>query len=480
MSRSATRGPSTIERMSSSRSELSGTSLWYRLTAVPVDVASIAAFRIGFGLLMCVGLVRFMAQGWVEKLYVEPTYFFKFPGFFWVPVWEPLGLYLHLGGLAVLAALVALGLFYRVAIVGFTLGFTCLQLLDVTNYLNHYVLVVWLGVLLSIIPAHGAWSLDARLRPSVQRSTVPAWMLNILRFQVAVVYFNAGLAKLGSDWLLHAQPLTIWLRARTELPLLGPLFEVPLTAYVMSWAGFLYDLTIAGWLLYRPTRPWAYLAVLAFHGVTWALFDIGMFPFIMAISSTLMFSPSWPRRFLGHRPTFAMPAGPRPLPAWGTLAVGAFVLFHVLVPLRHWAYPGNVLWNEAGMRFAWKVMVREKNGSITYHVTHPPSGKRWVVSPHDYLTWRQANEMSSQPDLIHQLARHIAGDFARLGYQDVEVRAEAWVSLNGRRRALMIDPSVNLAAHEPRWGAPSWVTAGPTEPPPSSPVRISWRGRVAP
>ena len=38
-----------------------------------------------------------------------------------------------------------------------------------------------------------------------------------------MVYVFAGLAKLNADWLLDAQPLRIWLAARSDLPIVGPL-----------------------------------------------------------------------------------------------------------------------------------------------------------------------------------------------------------------------------------------------------------------
>lgn len=66
----------------------------------------------------------------------------------------------------------------------------------------------------------------------------------LVRLQLGLVYFFAGVAKINADWLLAAQPLTIWLRARTGTPLIGALFDQPWLPYLMSWAGMLFDLTI--------------------------------------------------------------------------------------------------------------------------------------------------------------------------------------------------------------------------------------------
>ena len=53
----------------------------------PVDAASLAAFRILFGAVMCFGALRLIASGWLEPMYVEPRWAFKYPGFGWVEAW---------------------------------------------------------------------------------------------------------------------------------------------------------------------------------------------------------------------------------------------------------------------------------------------------------------------------------------------------------------------------------------------------------
>jgi hypothetical protein len=54
----------------------------------------------------------------------------------------------------------------------------------------------------------------------------------------------------------------------------------------------------------------------------------------------------------------------------------------------------------------------------------------------------------TKPDLLVLFARHLAEEKMREGYDQVEVRARVMVSLNGRPRQLLIDPSVDLAKEE--------------------------------
>ncbi len=450
--------------------------MWARANR-PVDLASLAAFRIVFGVVMFVGLIRFLASGWIEPLYAEPTWFFKYPGFSWVAAWPIELMYVHYAALAALALLIAAGAWHRIVTPLFTFGFAYTQLVDVTNYLNHHVLVVLLGILMTCLPVHAMWSVDAWRDPTLERTTVPAWMVWLVRFQIAVVYVFAGLAKAKADWLLDGQPLATWLTARTETPIIGPWLDQPAVALAFSWAGFLFDTTIVLWLSWRRTRLPAFIVLIGFHALTGYFFNLGMFPFIMTSSALIFFSPSWPRRLwprLGDRGTDP-PQQHHRLPRFVAIAIGAFIVVQLVLPLRHLVYPGDVLWNEDGMRFAWHVMIREKHGSVMF-VARFPDGRRLEIPPRRYLTWRQEREMAGQPDLIVQLARQIGRDLEAQGHHGVEIHADTRVSLNGRAPIPMIDPTIDLRTVRDV-GSRDWVLPAPTEPARMVGTRVARGGR---
>ena len=96
------------------------------------------------------------------------------------------------------------------------------------------------------------------------------------------------------------------------------------------------------------------------------------------------------------------------------------------------------------MRFSWRVMTREKNGSVTYVVRQRSTHREWHVTPSQYLTPVQERELSVQPDLILQLAKHIGAEFQARGLKDIEVRADTLVSLNGRPAVPLVDDSIDL------------------------------------
>jgi hypothetical protein len=162
------------------------------------------------------------------------------------------------------------------------------------------------------IPAHRALSVDAWLRPALRADVAPAWCTWLLRAQIAIVYVNAGLAKATADWLLHAQPLNLWLSVYADVPVVGPYLALPAVAYAAAWAGFLFDTTIVVFLMWKRARPFAYAVVLAFHLGTHLLFPmIGMFPVIMIVAATMFFEAGWPRE-LGRRVGIVGGGGPPP------------------------------------------------------------------------------------------------------------------------------------------------------------------------
>lgn len=441
-----------------------------RAGSAQVDPLGLVAFRVLFGLLVALCAARFLWLGWVERCFVQPRVFFHYWGLSFI---QPMGgpaMTALFWVMIVCGVLIALGALYRLATVTFFVVFTYVELCDVTNYLNHYYLVSLLALLLACLPLHRAHSIDAMLRPTLSRARFPAWWTWLLRGQLAVVYFFAALGKAQPDWLLHGQPMGIWLASRDEIPLIGPSLILPGVALVMSWGGFLYDLTIPLWLSWPRTRAVAYLAVLAFHGTVGVLFPIGMFPWIMIVATTVFFAPDWPRR-LSFRLARAAPDAPgipsAPSASWALGLAALYLVLQIALPLRAFAYRGDVLWHEQGMRWSWRVMVREKNGSVTYRVRTDGRARERLISPGDYLTPIQEREMVGQPDLILQLAHLISEDLRRRGMHDVEVRVDALASLNGRPTQRLIDPEVDLTTIDDSLMPATWILPAPEGPPPT-------------
>ncbi|NIJ45676.1 hypothetical protein FHR24_002144 [Wenyingzhuangia heitensis] len=427
--------------------------------------ASLAAFRILFGVLMLTSLIRFVAMDWVEQLYVLPKWHFTYYGFAWV---QTLGMYTYgLFALAMLACVgIVLGYKYRLSIILFFLCFTYIELIDKTTYLNHYYFISVLSFLLCFLPLNATFSLDA-LKKGIQYTYVPKWTVDSIKLVLGIVYFYAGLAKLNSDWLLRAQPLKIWLSTKTDLPIVGQFMNQSWFHYAMSWSGALYDLSIPFLLLIRKTRPFAFVAVVVFHVFTRVLFNIGMFPYIMICATLIFFDSSLHQKLLKHiQKTLIIPTNVKvsvqenyryKQPKNILFVISLFLIIQLFLPFRNLCYPGELFWTEQGYRFSWRVMLMEKAGYTTFTVKDSVSGKQFHVKNSDFLTSFQIKQMSFQPDFILEYA-HLLGDhFKSQGHQNIQIFAESYVALNGRLNQLYINPKVDLYKEEEGFHNKTWI-----------------------
>lgn len=431
-----------------------------------ISVAPLAFFRIAFGALMLISLIRFNERGWIEALYIEPEFLFSYFGFEWLPRPSATGIYILFGIAGTSSILILLGLFYRWASVLFFLSFSYIELLDKSNYLNHYYFISIVALVMIFLPANKAFSLDVKLGFTKAYGQVQRWNVALLQLLIGGLYFMAGVAKLNPDWLLDAQPLRMWLPPHNTLPVIGPLMDELWVAYLFSWFGAIYDLSIAFLLLNRRTRWIAFLSVWSFHGLTAALFPIGMFPYVM-ICCSLVFLPAAKLETLltlGNRFNLVdskskqLKLIPNAFSTWTRGGITVLVLFLLfLFPMRFLLYPGNLFWNEQGYRFSWRVMLMEKAGHTFFYVSDPNQPGEVEINNLDYLTPNQEKQMSTQPDMMLQFAHHLESVYREKGIENPKVRVESWVTLNGQGSRLFIDPFIDLTTLEDGWGHKEWV-----------------------
>lgn len=433
-----------------------------RFFSKETSIAPLVVFRIIFGGLMLFGISRFMIKGWVDQLYIQPEYYFGYLGFEWV---TPLhGSWMYLPFILMLIASVGIifGAFYRISSFIFFISFTYVELLDKSNYLNHYYFVSLMAFLMMLVPAHRYLSVDSAIFPQIRRKITFKWHIDIIKFQLACVYIFAGIAKINSDWLFDAQPLKTWLQAHHSMPVFGDLLRSEWLAYAFSWTGCFYDLFIVFFLIMDRTRPFAYLAVIFFHFVTWYLFPIGVFPWVMIFSTLIFFSPAFHSSLINAmRKLFGKSSvrfkSARILPRTPAVLKGFIIVYisaQILIPFRFVLYPGDLFWNEEGFRFSWRVMLMHKEGHATFYVRDPETGKEIEIDNSRFLTQTQEDQMATQPDMIIQYARILKTyyngrklEFAGQQFviENPEVYAQIYVSLNGRPSQLFVDKKVDLS-----------------------------------
>jgi len=418
-----------------------------------VSGASLGVVRVALGVVAVLVPLRTLVYGWADSLYASPSHRFTYLGLGWVPQPGPVGIRFLLLAVAAAGTGLMVGRHVRRWAAVLVVSFGWVEAIDATTYLNHYWFVTLLAALALVAPLSG-------------RRPVAAGWVWLFRFQVAVVYAFAGIAKLQPDWLFEALPLRLWLPARADFPVVGHLLTVPFTAHVLSVAGAAFDCLVVPGLLWRRTRPFAWTALVAFHVSTWLLFPIGVFPWLMIAVSTVFWSPDWPDR-ARERLNLGSGAVPPGQPGDDVersrvrtrLTIAAAVVWvavQIALPLRHLAYPGDHRWTAEGYRFGWNVLLVERSGSVTFIVHDPAADRTWTADLEPIYTPNQIRVMSGEPDLILQAAHTIARLEAEAG-RKVEVRVDAWLSFNGRPAERWIDPTVDLAAEPTSLDPKHWI-----------------------
>lgn len=435
-----------------------------------VHIAPLVNFRIIFGLMMLYSAVRFVLKGWVYDQYILPRYYFTFYGFDWIHPLGGNGMYWVFGLLILSSLFIVFGMFYRLSIITYFLSFTYVELIDKTYYLNHYYFISLASFILIFLPANKSFSLDVKLGLTKTVEKIPAWTIDLIKFQLGLVYFFAGVAKLNPDWLFHAQPLINWLKHQTELPLIGGLMKYDLTAYLFSWGGALFDLSIPFILWTKKFRIWGYLAVVFFHTITGIMFPIGVFPLVMMASTLIFFSENFHLKILNQlKNWFHVTEKPsqfqnkiKGLPYFFMV----FAFFQLILPFRYTLYPGKLFWNEEGFRFSWRVMLIEKAGFTEFSVHNPNGNEKIFINNSDYLTPRQEKMMATQADMILQYAHHLRDIYTDTLIQERKhqfyidtpvVKVNSKVSLFNQGSRPFIDPNIDLAKQKRGWKHKEWI-----------------------
>ena len=446
------------------------------LTKNPVSIFPLVVFRISFGLILFISTLRFILKGWVTDLYIKPTYFFTYYGFDWIIPFSNNFIYIVFFLLLVCSLMITLGLFYRYSSLLFFILFTYIELIDKTNYLNHYYFISLISFLMIFLPANRFFSVDNIFGICNERTMVKAWQINIIKLQVGIVYLFAGVAKLNYHWLIEAQPLTNWLKHQSDFPIIGNLFLYDTTAYLFSWAGAIFDLVIFFVLANKKWRIYGYIIVVVFHILTSIMFPIGVFPLVMIVATLIFFSDQFHQNilsFLGKKNTSITIENiednqENKVDKLIKVVLISFFILQLLIPFRYLLYPGKLFWTEQGYRFSWRVMLIEKAGYAQFYIHEPKMDRKMLIETRNYLTPQQEKMMSTQPDMILQFAHYLSSEFKdstiletngeiiKLGNKP-KITAEVKVSLFNKGSKDFINQNTNLSMENRGFKNKEWI-----------------------
>ena len=99
----------------------------------------------------------------------------------------------------------------------------------------------------------------------------------------------------------------------------------------------------------------------------------------------------------------------------------------------------------------------EKMAYTSVKIVDGVSNKYFYVDNKDFLTPFQEKQMSFQPDFIIEYAHFLGNHFTLQGHKNIEVNADSFVALNGRRSKRFIDPKINLMKEKRSLKHYSWI-----------------------
>jgi hypothetical protein len=413
-----------------------------------IDNTGLVLWRIAFGLLISIEAFGAIATGWVRRNLVEPEFTFNFIGFDFIQPLPGNGMYFYFALMGIFGLLVTVGYKYRFSMVCYALMWSCVYLMQKTSYNNHYYLMMLLCWLMVFLPAHRWFSVDANRNPAIKSASVARWVYLVVILQIWIVYTFASIAKIYPDWL-DGSVTALFMKGKSDYWLIGDFLQLSWVHHSMAYIGILFDLLIVPLLLWKRTRFVAFCISVFFHLFNSVVFQIGIFPY-MSIAFALFFfsSETLQRRFLPKKKIYT--EGEIKVPSnssWLLTAFSVYFIIQIALPLRHWAFQDDVLWNEEGHRLAWRMMLRSKSGSLTVYTQEVGTGLRNNYDYRSMLTKKQRRSIRNKPDMIWQLAQRIKQKEAEQG-KDVAVYVTSRIKVNGGSYFPFIDPEVDLAAEE--------------------------------
>ncbi|XP_019797733.1 vitamin K-dependent gamma-carboxylase isoform X1 [Tursiops truncatus] len=448
--------------------EWTDVSSWGKLVTLlnrPTDPASLAVFRFLFGLMMVLDIPQERGLSSLDRRYLDGLEVCRFP---LLDALQPLPLdwmylvytIMFLGALGMM-----LGLRYRISCVLFLLPYWYVFLLDKTSWNNHSYLYGLLAFQLTFMDANRYWSVDGLLNARKRNAHVPLWNYAVLRGQIFIVYFIAGVKKLDADWV-EGYSMEYLSRHWLFSPFKFVLSEEMTSLLVVHWCGLLLDLSAGFLLFFDASRSIGLLFVSYFHCMNSQLFSIGMFPYVMLASSPLFCSPEWPRKLVAHCPKRLqelLPLRTAPQPsascvykrsrAKGGQKPGlrhrlgaAFTLLYLLeqlfLPYSHFLTQGYNNWTNGLYGYSWDMMVHSRSHQhvkITYRDGR--TGELGYLNPGVFT---QSRRWKDHADMLKQYATCLSRLLPKYNVTEPQIYFDIWVSINDRFQQRIFDPRVDI------------------------------------
>ncbi|WP_106793611.1 HTTM domain-containing protein [Aquimarina sp. Aq78] len=413
-----------------------------------IDNSSLIIFRVFFGFLIASEAIGAIFTGWVNRTLIEPKFTFNFIGLDFLQPLPGNGMYYYFAVMGIFGLLVMIGFKYRWSMIGYTILWAGVYFMQKASYNNHYYLLLLLCIIMCTLPAGNYFSIDVKQNPLLKKIAMPRWCILVIIAQLWIVYTYASVAKLYPDWLDFTVAKNLMI-GKANYPIVGNILQEHWTHVFIAYYGILFDLLIVPLLLWRRTRLAAFCFSVFFHIFNSIVFQIGIFPYLSLAFTVFFFTRERIHHLFMRKKEFYN-AGEVIIPSYRKFllpVLTVWFIIQILLPIRHWIIPGDVLWTEEGHRMSWRMMLRGRYGTTNFYFVdkNDPKALQKLINKNDYLSKKQLRLVSSKPDAMWQFAQKIKAEYA-IKEKDIAIYVHSKVSINGKKYQTLIDPKVDLAS----------------------------------
>ena len=403
----------------------------------PVDAASLALFRILFGLVTAFYVFTEQSPAAIHYKFILPQFFFPYPLFaiLHLPFFTGNDIYKLFRMMGVCACTIGLGIFYRISLILFFFSFGYIFLLEKSYYNDYGYLILLITFLLFFMGAHRSASFDIFRQPKLNTRRVPWWNIFILRAQISIVYFYSGLVKLSPDYL-SGSVLRLMLAGKTPYPFIGHFFQQDGVILFLTYFGLLFDLTIGFLLWYNRPRVWVFSIAILVHLMNKLFFGAGVFHYLMIAALVLFLKPEEVRQFFNKfRGIFRFPlstvayeglaeAGERRNKGREKIILSflaCYLLWQVLFPLRPYFYLSDIDGTLGDSEFSWRMEASGVNSPVEIFARDPKTNKTIKVKLSRYLNDQQIRAMSYRPEMVERFVKYLKRVYVKRGIKNPQV-----------------------------------------------------------
>ncbi len=399
------------------------------------DGAGLAVVRILVALTVLLEMLDVWFSDGVTELLVDPQVHFKYALFTWIGPPQGLMPQVFVWSLAIVAVMVLVGWRTRWTASLMAVGYIYWFLIDAANYTDHGYLVCLLAILVAWLPTNRWASVDAYMERE-KRTLASSWTVELVKTQVALVYFFFALSMFNSDWFSGA-PLIAW--AETESESGGATLLAGHSELVLWIARLIpvFYLVAATSLWWKRTRGIGLIALAAFHVWDLFAFHLGVSPLLLT-GVNLVYCDSarwrswglalstWLSRWsvlngvwkllcklgwmvdacvnwfddtplVGEAKSkvrgYVTPAPAAPIemfPSSARWCVAVWLVLQCWMPIRYVTLEANPDWTDLATTFAWRGQHRDKQCELKMSVIQRSQGLRWPLDPTDEFPVPQA------------------------------------------------------------------------------------------